>query len=147
MTDLFGVNKTMNMNRRWWIPAAAILTLAGCAAEGPVKPAGIEQKIEAARTRADHQDIAAAYEQQAEGDRSAAERYRGLARAYERGLVWSGPPVGSLESIRSHAGNLGSQNQGLAALCENLARKYQQAAEENLALAREHRHLATGAKD
>ncbi len=137
----------MKMNRRWLVLAAVVLTLSGCAAERPVKPAGIEQKIEAARTRADHQDIAAVYEQQAAGDKAAAERYRGLARAYELGRVSSEPPAGSLESVRSHAGNLRSQNQGLVALCENLARKYQQAAEENLALAREHRRLAAETKD
>lgn len=109
------LEKTMSRNQRRLVlgagslPVAAALTLGGCAAEGPVKTAGIERKIEAARTPADHQEIAAVYGQQAEGDRSAAERYRGLARAYERGLVWGGPPIGSLESVQSHAENLQSQ--------------------------------------
>jgi hypothetical protein len=105
-----------------------------------MRPAGIEQKIEAARTRADHQEIAAVYEQQGDRDRAAAERHRGLARAYERGRVWSGPPVGSASSVRA-------QNEGWVAHCENLARIYQQAAEENLALARAHRQVAAETKD
>lgn len=130
----------MNMNRRWWIVAAAILTLAGCAAEGPVKPAGIEQKIEAARTRADHQEIAAVYERQAAGDRAAVERHLGLARVYEEGWVWAGPRVGGVISARRG-------NQNLIAHCESLMRIYQQAADENLALAREHRQVAAEMKD
>jgi hypothetical protein len=136
----------MSRNQRWLVLgtgtflAAAVLIFGGCAAEGPVKPAGLEQKIEAARTRADHQEIAAVHEQQAEADGAASERHRGLARAYERGWVWSGPPVGSASSVRR-------ENQSLVAHCENLARIYQQAAEENLALAKEHRQLAAGTKD
>jgi hypothetical protein len=35
----------------------------------------------------------------------------------------------------------------LIAHCENIARIYQQAAEENLALASEHRRLAAGRKE
>ena len=122
----------MSRNQRWLVLgrgtflALAISILAGCAAEGPVKPAGLEQKIKAARTRVDHQAIAEVYEQQAVGDRAAAERHRGSARAYERGR-W--------------------KNKTRAAHCENLAHIYQQAAEENLALARAHRQLASEIKD
>lgn len=122
----------MSRNQRWLVLgpgaflAVAISIFAGCAAEGPVKPAGLEQKIEAARTRADHQEIAAVYEQHAEGDRASAERYRALARMYERGR-W--------------------KNKTAAVYCENLARIFQQAAEENLALAWEHRRLAAESND
>jgi hypothetical protein len=140
------LEKAMSRNQRWLVLgagtflAAAVLALGGCAAEGPVKPAGLEQKIEAARTRADHQEIAAGYVQQAGVDKEAVERHRNLARAYERGGVWGGPQVGSVSSVRRG-------NQILVAHCENLARIYQQAAEENLALATEHRRLAAEAKD
>ena len=136
----------MSRNQRWLdsgaatLLAAAVLTLGGCMAEGPVKPVGFGQKIEAARTRADHQEIAAVYEQQAGGDRAAAERHRGLARAYERGWVWTGPRVGGGSGVRR-------ESKSLAAHCENLARIYQQAAEEKFALAREHRQLAAETKD
>ena len=124
----------MKMNRRWLVLgagavlAAAILTLGGCAAGGPVKPAGLEQKIEAARTRADHEEIASLYEQQAGADKAAAERHRGMALAYGR----SGAYRGGQSNIAPH--------------CENLARTYQQAAKENLALAKEHRQMAAEAK-
>ena len=124
----------MKMNRRSLVLgagavlAAAILTLGGCAAYGPVKPAGLEQKIEAARTRADHEQIASLYEQQAGADKAAAERHRGMALAYGRSWTY-----------RGGQGNM-------APHCENLARTYQQAAEENLALAKEHRQAAAEAK-
>lgn len=136
----------MSRSQRWLVLravtflAVAISILGGCAAEGPVKPVGLEQKIEAARTRADHQDIAVVYEQQAERDKAAAERHRGLARAYERGEVWRAPRVGSASTVRR-------ENKSSVAHCENLARVYQQAAEENWALARQHRRFAAETTD
>ena len=84
--------------------------------------------------------IAAVYEQEAEGDRAAAERHRGLARAYERGYIAGGSRVRGSSTARR-------ENKSLAAHCENLTRIYQQAVEENLALAKEHRQLATETKN
>mgnify|MGYP001579773457 CR=1 FL=1 len=114
----------------------AILTLGGCAAEGPVTPAGLGQKTEAARTRADHQEIAAVYEQQAGVDKAAAERHRNLARAYERRHAAGGPLFDNTTST------LRSEKERLVAHCENLASKYRDAAETNLALAKLHRRMA-----
>lgn len=136
----------MNRNRRSLVLgtgislAASVLTLGGCAVEGPRKPAGLEQKIEAARTSGDHQEIAAVYEQQAGVDREAMEWHRSLARAYERGWIWAGPRVGGVVSARRG-------NQTLIAHCDNLARLYREASDENLALAKEHRRLAAETKD
>jgi hypothetical protein len=100
----------------------------------------LNRKSEAARTRADHQEIAAAYEQQAGVDTEAMERHRDLAQAYEQGWVWAPPHVGGVNGERM-------ENKSLVAHCENLVRFYQQAAEENLALARAHRQLAADTKD
>ena len=86
----------MNMNRRRLVLgagaalAAAILTLGGCVAEGPLRPTALEQKIEAARTRADHEEIASVYEQQAGADKAEGERHRSLARAYGRSWTYKG---------------------------------------------------------
>ena len=107
----------MTRNQRWLVLgtvtflAAAVLILGGCAAEGPVKLAGLEQKIEAARTRADHQEITAVYEQQADGDRVAAERHRGLARAYERGYIAGGS--------RARGSSTARRKQEFRRVCEN----------------------------
>lgn len=136
----------MSTNQGWLVSggsallAAAVLALGGCAAEGPVKPAGLERKIEAARTRADHQEIAALYERQAGIDKEAGEQHLNLARAYERGSVWAGPQIGSVRRLRR-------DKKSFVAHCENLARVHQEAAAENLALAREHRQLAAEMKE
>lgn len=124
----------MRKKLRWLVMGAgvallaAVATLGGCAAEGPTKPAGLEQKIENARSRADHEAIASQYEQQAGMDKTAAEKHQGYARSYQR--AWA---------------NRGGQA-NMASHCENLAKTYQQAADENLALAKLHRQLAAEAK-
>lgn len=125
----------MTGNRRWFgmglfaLLAAAVVAVGGCATETPVKAGGMEQKIESAHTRADHEEIASLYEQQAGADKAAAERHRGYARAYARS---GNPRVPANPAMISH--------------CENLARTYQQAADENLALAKTHRQAAAEVK-
>lgn len=113
------------------VPALALVALAlvGCTGEGPVKPAGLEQKIESARTPADFEEIASMYEAQASIDKVAAERHRRLAKAYRTG---PSSPRGGQANMAGH--------------CENLARFYQQASEENLALAKEQRQVTAGDK-
>jgi hypothetical protein len=127
------------MNQQWLVFVAAFLILGGCAIEGPVAPAGLEQKIESARTRSDHQELADIYERQAAVDREAMERHRASARAYERGWVWSGPRGGIVSA--------NTANRHLIVHCENLARLHKLAADENVAMAKEHRQLAADAKD
>lgn len=126
------------MNINFLILATVLLTLGGCATDGPVEVAGLEQKIEAARTRTDHQELAVIYERQAAVEMEAKERYRASARAYERGWKWSGPR-GGMVSART-------ANRHLIDHCENLARLHQLAADENVAMAKEHRRLAAEAK-
>jgi len=130
----------MKVNQWWLVLAVTVLFLNGCPAEKPVTSAGLEQKIETARTRADHKEIAAAYEQQANVDMEAMERHRKLARAYEQGWVWAPRGADGVSSA-------GRKNRSLMAHCENLTRMYQQAAEENLALAKQHRQMASETKD
>ena len=127
----------MRKKLRWLVMGAgvallaAVATLGGCAAEGPTKPAGLEQKIENARSRADHEAIASQYEQQAGVDKAAAEKHQRYAKSYRhRQQAWD--TRGGQDSMAIH--------------CENLAKTYQQAADENLALAKLHRQLAAEAK-
>lgn len=119
--------------------AAAVLILGGCATEGPVELAGLEQKIEAARARSDHQELATIYERQTVTDRESSERHRASARAYERGWKWSEPRGGMVSAKTA--------NRHLIDHCENLARLYQLAADENTSMAKEHRRFAAEAKD
>ena len=109
--------------------AALVLASAGCATRAPMAPAGIEQKIENASSRLDHEELASQYEQQAVVDAAAAVRHRGYAATYRKNR--------SLRSgLEAHA--------NLANHCETLARTYQQAADENLVLAKLHRDVAAG---
>ena len=123
----------MKVNRKWWVmkSGALLLTvfaLGGCATEAPLQIAGLEQKLATAQVRADHDEIAALYEQQAGIDKASAERHRRLAQVYSGRTGRNVPP------------NMGRH-------CESLARIYQQAAEENLALAKEHRLIAHDTKN
>jgi hypothetical protein len=107
--------------------AGAVIALAGCAAQAPALPAGFEQKIESASSRADHDDVASQYERQAAVDAAAAKRHVGYAATYRKNT-----------SVRSGV----QAHEALAKHCENLARTYQLAADENLVMAKLHRELA-----
>lgn len=109
--------------------AGAVFALAGCAAEAPTMPTSIEQKIENASSRQDHEELAAQYERQAGLDAAAAARHQGYAATYRRN--------------RSLRGGL-EAHENLAKHCDNLARTYQQAAAENLVMAKLQRDLAAG---
>ena len=121
-----------------WVGAAARFTLAGavvslaaCSTQGPTPPLRVEQRIETASSRLDHEEIAAQYDRQAVVDAAAAERHHGYAEIYRRN-------VSPRSGVQEHA--------ALAKHCENLARTYQQAADENKAIAQLHRQLAAEAK-
>lgn len=102
----------------------ATAALGGCAVQRPGPPPGLEQKIETATSRSDHEDIATQYERQASNDAEAAKRHYGYAATYRKNI-----------SPRSGI----ASNENLAKHCEALARTYEQAAEQNRALARLHR--------
>ncbi len=102
---------------------AATLGLGGCATQTPAKPAGIEQRIETAHTPEDHHRIAAEYEKQAAGDKATAKLHRDMAVTYR-----DAGPKGSPGAMAMH--------------CNNLAKLYQQAADENLELAKLHHEVA-----
>ena len=110
--------------------AGAMLASTGCVTQAPMTPVGIEQKIANAISRLDHEDIASQYERQAQVDATAAVRHQGYAAGYRKNRsLKTGLPM--------HA--------SLANHCEVLARTYQQAADENLVLAKLHRDLAAEA--
>lgn len=112
--------------------ACTAIVLAGCAAqEAATAPASVEPKITNASSSVDHEELASWYESRAAVDAAAAKRHQGYAAIYRRNTSPSAAPDAHL---------------ALALRCENLARTYQQAAEQNLALAKMHRELAAQAK-
>ena len=110
---------------------AVLLVLAGCSTQYPTPSAGVEQKIESASSRVDHEELATTFEQQAQRDRAAATRHKRYASIYRSNLMpRSGP----------------EEHEWLARHCDSVAQTYERAAEQNLAMAKVHRELATRMK-
>ena len=124
----------MNRKSSW-------LTLSACAAvlalsvslSGNVLGAGdtagtlMEQKIAGARTKADHESLAASYEQEATRLQEKAGEHKAMGKAYKR--------TGALQ-----------EKHQLVTHCGSLVKKYEDAARENSALAKLHRGLAAKAQ-
>ena len=117
----------------WIMSAAAALVLAASAfnaAAAEVSHDQLMHKIQNAKTRADHEEIAAIYEQQASADRAAAENHRRMERLYK--------------GFDPSQGGRGSGQ--MAVHCKNLAEGYARAAEEHSGLAQLHRKAAAEAR-
>ena len=120
----------MNATSRWILLGAAALVL-GAGALNAARAAEVSHDqlmhmIQTAKTRADHEQIASIYEQQASADRAAAENHRRMESLYK--------------GIDPTAGGRGSGQ--MAVHCKNLAAGYARAAEEHAALAKLHRQAA-----
>lgn len=115
---------------RWIVLSAAALILAagvGGTARADVTHDDLMYRIQSAKTGADHDEIAAIYEQRAGADRAAAENHRRMENLY-RGI----DPTG------------GGRGSGQMALhCRNIAAGYARAAEEHEALAKLHRQFSS----
>ena len=115
---------------RWVVSSAAALVLAA----GALSAAGAEtvshdqlmHMIQTAKTRADHEKIAAIYEQHARADLAAAESHRRMERLYK--------------GFDPTAGGRGSGQ--MAVHCKNIADNYTRTAHENDSLAELHRKAA-----
>ena len=118
------------MNRKFWLTAGIVavlfavnLSLGGCASSGGGQPAAMQQKVESARTKADHEDLAGYYEHEAKALQAKVIVHEQMVRSYS----WSGYSSTNTDFVRH---------------CNLLVGKYRSAAEDNLALARMHRELA-----
>jgi hypothetical protein len=107
--------------------AAAVLPAAGADA---ISHDQLMHMIQTAKTPADHEKIAAVYEQQARADQAAAENHRSMERLYK--------------GIDPTQGGRGSGQ--MAVHCKNLADSYTRAAQENKSLAELHRKAAAEAQ-
>ena len=107
---------------------ALSLSLGGYALSAGQESSSLVQKIESAKTRADHEALAAFYEQEAKTAQAKAEQHQEMAEHYKKGFGY------------------GNSKATLIQHCNYIARKYQEAAKENLALAKLHRELAAKAQ-
>lgn len=119
------------MNKNLWLRSgvfaallAVNLSLSGCISSGSPKPARLQEKIEDARTKADHEKLAGYYEREANTLQAKAKQHAQRAQAY-------GPPTGYARLEND-----------LARHCNYLASNYRDAAETNVELAKLHRRMA-----
>ena len=114
----------MNRTGGVLISAVVLLTLVGCTPIGKMTH-DMDAMIKGATTKADHEALAAHYEQEAKAMQDKAVEHRNMAQAYASGWARTKTALGE------H--------------CNLLATKYQEAANENLALAKQHHELAEAA--
>ena len=107
--------------------AAAVLPAVGA---DEISHDQLMHMIQSAKTPADHQKIAAVYEQQARDDQAAAEKHQSMERMY-RGIDPTGGGRGSGQ---------------MAAHCKRIADDYSRAAKEHSQLAKLHRDAAASAQ-
>jgi uncharacterized low-complexity protein len=116
----------MNTRTNLFAAMAAALTLF-LAVPGPATADVTEAQIAAAKTPADHEAIAKAYDAEAAAAEAKANAHEGMARTYRAG---GGTPKASSTAMGGH--------------CDRLMKSYSAAAVEYRALAAEHRKLAAG---
>ena len=108
---------------------AAIIgtALIGCAVTQPnaVHGTPMEEMIQSAKTRADHEAIAKHYDDEAKASQAKAEKHRKMSAAYR--IMGTGKGTGTA---------------GFVAHCDKLVTKYEELAKDNLELAKLHRQVA-----
>jgi hypothetical protein len=127
---------SMNKQVKWWSTVSiwiavlvATFSFNGCARSmGPRYVMPLEQMIESAKTKADHESLAAYYEEEAMLLQEDAEQHERTAKSYEK-----------MDNYFGYSGMLVQH-------CNHIATKYREAAEENWALAKLHRDLAVKAE-
>lgn len=112
---------------------AAMLFVAGCASVVSQDERAITQKIEHAKSRADHEELAAIFQKQQGQSLETAQHHRRMADKY---AAWGGDPTGL---------GRGSWGPNMAAHCRRLAEQYERTAGEQAVMADLHRQLAAQA--
>jgi len=121
----------MTMQKRGFLTGSlgAILLgaslMSGAFAQAPVT-AGFAEKIAAAKTRADHEQLAAEFDKQADADKASVERHRKMAQAYTT-APWAK-----------------ASGAGMVKHCKALIADYEKAGKQNAEMAKMHRDI--GAK-
>jgi len=115
-------------SKRWWGTLLILVFLTSSIglvwSEATINPDQLDRLIMEARSKADHENLAQYFEQEAQALQEKADRHQKLAEDYEKG--------GSYEKVKGF----------MLQHCNAMIRIYRQGAEENLALAKMHRQLA-----
>lgn len=99
--------------------------LAGCASEPTLTTAEMAQRIEAARTPADHEAIAAYYAKEAAAARSSSDSHRKMARAYQAQIGQRGGA-----SMVAHCNAIVRSQEAIAADYEAMATTHRDLAQQ-----------------
>jgi transposase len=110
------------------------LAVGGYAAEAAPDQAAMEAKVASAKSRADHEALAAWYEQEAKATKEQVERHRRMLERYK-----IAPYAEYYKRTHSSAGFIQQ--------CKHLIQQSEQATEANLALADLHRRMAADVKE
>jgi hypothetical protein len=121
------MNANLNWAKRASLGVLVAVALAGCAASPSAPPPEITQRIEAARTPADHQSLATYYTQEAAKARDKVLEHRRMGASYK-----------TMASV--------SRDSGMYNHCNSLVKSSEDMAKEYDALAASHRQLAEQAK-
>lgn len=120
----------MNVNLKSSRRIASLLllsvVLASCALGPNAPPPDLMQRIEAARTRGDHQSLATYYDQQAAAARTSAAEHRKMGSSYAGN--YAGGRGGA--SMASHCNAIVSNQESIAAQYEGMAAAHRQLAEQ-----------------
>lgn len=104
--------------------AAALSGCAGVATPPALPQPSLQQRIDAAHTRADHEKLEAYYQAEASTARSKAQEHREMIKAYERQVAG------------------GRSNANMATHCHSLIQSYESIAADYDRLATNHRQMA-----
>ncbi len=118
----------LKLSRR--IASAFLLSVivAGCASGPPAPTADLLQRIESARTQADHEALAATYDREASAARASAASHRKMATSYQ-GMIGGG-----------------RGNASMPAHCNAIVRSQEAIATEYEGMAAAHRQMGQQAK-
>lgn len=106
--------------------AFLIVVLAGCAA-GPNAPSPeLQQRIEAARSRSDHEGLVTYYKQEAAAARAKSAEHRKMAKAYQGRVV--DPRSGG--NLPAHCNAIVNMYERIAAEYDGLAESHEQLAKQ-----------------
>lgn len=118
----------MNKMIKTLVPAAIALGMLASCAQPNLHPMDMSAAVQSAKTRADHEALAAHYEQAAQEAVSKIDEHKKLLEQYKtRGYLY------------------GKQALNLQSHCEAIIRSYQQIANANSEMAKTHRQLAESA--
>ena len=116
------MNANLKLSRR--IASAFVLSviLAGCASEPTAPPADLVQRIETARTPADHEALASYYDREASAASASAAAHRKMATSYQ-GMVAGGRGGASMPA---HCNAIVRSQEAIATEYEGMAAAHRQ---------------------